>query len=1008
MRLAQKAAEHPVSVLMVYAALLTFGLVSFRQLDQELLPVFDLPEARVITEYQGLPAPEIEALITVPVENALSSVRNVRAINSVSMDELSSVRIEFDWGVDPKETAVQIRERVDALYPFLPHGCAKPLVFAAQPCSDRPLLTLALVPAAGKTLRYISETVRGELSSKLKQVPGVAGLRIVGLSRPEIKIDVDGAKLAAGGIALQQIARTVHSSIFRAPLGSVVEGPREYTVEATTDVESLEAIRSVPIVGHGAVPIGEFARVYWDSKLPTSFFHHNGEEAIGVFIEKTPGSGSLNTARSLRKTLDALKPVFAADLDIRIIDDPAEEIERGIRHLLLAIALGGLAVCAVLLSIFRRVGVSLIVASSIPASMMLVFLFMRFAGIGLNLISLSGIAIGIGMIVDNSIVVVDSLLRRAAHGSPEIAAASGRTMTALVGSTATTLLVFLPVVFIPGVIGLLFRDLALTVSCLLIASLLCSLTLTPALYSLMQNRPVRDERALPRHRGRGMGRVVLIYARCLARELDRPVIAPVLVAVLVLAGLLSAWILPRRLLPVCDLRTVDVRIEYPSTSPIGIVNAESREVAVALLSSGLFESVFASAGYDDASLPDRSDPEMDPRRVHFRMAVNPGASRAAASTEARIARILDGFPGIRYSIERPRDSFRRLLGDSEVVEYRLSGTDREILVSTAESIVGRLEEDRLIRAAWIDTQREAARIELSLKPDKLASQNAEPRVILDSLRTAVRGQVAAQLPVDGSRIDVRVRLDPGATAGGFRLEKINVPVAGELIEAGLFGTFERRRSYPRLYRFDRDAAVSLTVHPIAGGKQRVVSFLTEEYPDQGEVLAVSALRRSQERIFVVFAFALLLMYLVIGAQFESLILPLLLLVSLLPAVSGSLLVLLLCGYSLNINSFLGILILSGTAINISIILTAGLEAEFPVSRERLVSVCSGRLPPVAATVLSTVVSMVPIAVNTSGEGKLQSHTAVALLGGLIIGSISTLLVFPVLYDRAARLLRSRR
>jgi HAE1 family hydrophobic/amphiphilic exporter-1 len=167
MRLAKKAAEHPVSVLMVYAAFVTFGLVSYSQLDQELLPAFSLPAARVITEYEGLPAPEIEALITIPVENALSSVKAVRSIRSVSMDELSSVQIEFDWGVDQKRAAVQIRERIDALYPFLPHGCAKPLVFATEEYSDRPVLTLALVAVAGRPLRDISDIVRGELSSRL-------------------------------------------------------------------------------------------------------------------------------------------------------------------------------------------------------------------------------------------------------------------------------------------------------------------------------------------------------------------------------------------------------------------------------------------------------------------------------------------------------------------------------------------------------------------------------------------------------------------------------------------------------------------------------------------------------------------------------------------------------------------------------------------------------------------------------------------------------------------------
>ena len=240
MRLVKYAAQHPVSVLMVYAAVLSLALVCFRQLPQELLPDLPLPVARVISEYDGLPAAEIEILITVAVENALSAVKGVRGISSVSMDGLSAVRLDFDWGVDPNRAAVEIREKIDGLYPLLPHGSSKPLVVAAENPSDRPVLTMAAVPVQGRRMQDISNTVRGELCAKLKQVSGVATVRIVGLAEPEIKIDVDGAKLAAAGIPLQQLTRAIASSIYSAPVGRVIEGPREYLVEATTECHLRE------------------------------------------------------------------------------------------------------------------------------------------------------------------------------------------------------------------------------------------------------------------------------------------------------------------------------------------------------------------------------------------------------------------------------------------------------------------------------------------------------------------------------------------------------------------------------------------------------------------------------------------------------------------------------------------------------------------------------------------------------------------------------------------------
>jgi HAE1 family hydrophobic/amphiphilic exporter-1 len=314
----------------------------------------------------------------------------------------------------------------------------------------------------------------------------------------------------------------------------------------------------------------------------------------------------------------------------------------------------------------------------------------------------------------------------------------------------------------------------------------------------------------------------------------------------------------------------------------------------------------------------------------------------------------------------------------------------------------------MIRSVWIDTHWKANRIELDLDFPRLASQGAEPAVVVESLRTAVRGRVAAQLPAEEKRIDVRVRMDPTQTATDLQLAKIRVPVEDELVETGILGAFQRSKSRQRLYRVNRQPSVSLAAQPVAGGKSEVEALLSADNQDHGEVLAVWALRGNLKHILLVFAFALLLMYLVIGAQFESLLVPLLLLATLGPALSGSLIVLILWGYSFNINSFLGILILAGTAINISIILTVAIQSKVPGNRDDLADVCRNRLTPISATVLSTVVAMIPIAVDFAGQGVLQSNTAVALLGGLIVGWISILLVFPVMIDRLVPHKRTRK
>jgi len=996
MRLVRRAAEHPVSVLMVYIAVLVFGLISFRQLDRELLPRISLPEAQVLTEYEGLPAAEVEALITVPVENALASVNAVRSIQSLSVDERSSVCVRFDWGVDQELAAVQIREKIDALYPFLPNGATKPRVATTDAGTDQPLLTLAVIPAEGRRIQDISAVIRGEFASMLQRIPGVASLRIVGLLEPEIKVDVDGDKLAAAGVALQQVARTVASSIYTAPVGSVVEERREYAVVATTGVDTVEEIRRIPVptVVRGLVPLGEFARVYWDVKQPRSFFHHNGKQAVGIFIRSTPQSGSLNTARRVHGTLKQLRVVFREDLKVRVIEDPSRRIQSGIDNLLLAMLCGCLASLGVLLLIFRSVLVPIVVSLSVPASMMVVFVFMNLAGIDLNLVSLSGIAIGIGMIVDNSIVVADELLRNKAETPAAIASAAGSTGAALLGSTGTTLLVFLPVLFIPGVTGALFRDLALTIICLLIASLLCSLTLTPALYRLMI-----AGRAGFQDRLRNRGAVASFYKRILRRLFARPVFAVVIMASLVVAGALALRVLPRRILADVEVQALDLHVALPVNTPIRSSRTISQQIAWELESLEGVDSVFASAGCERDSTFTRDGQENDPRFVRFRIAMDSERSANPDTIRDEIERLLVDHAVSGYTLGRPPDSVRRLLGESDVVEFQMRGEHRNPLVDTARVINGELKKTRLIRSIESDTREMGLRLEMLMDPQKMASQRVEGAVVLLSLRTAVQGRVEAQLAVAGTRIDIRVRLDPKQISTDEQLAKVHVPADGQLVEAGILGSFEHARTYHRLARVDRSPAVTLVVHPYPGAYQRVIDLLSTTYRDRGEVLTVSALKRNQRDILIVFAFALMLMYLLVGAQFESLLLPLLLLLSLVPALSGSALALLLCGYSLNINSFLGMLILVGTAINICIILTAALRREGKISRERVVEICTVRLKPIAATVLSTLVAMIPIAVNSAGEAAMQSNTAVALLGGLFVAMISMLLAFPVLYTR---------
>ena len=1070
--LIRRAAEHPISVLMLYAAVSTLGIVSFLRLDWELLPALPVPVARVITEYPGIPAPEIEQLVTLPLENALSSVKGVREVSSVSKDEISAVTLRFDWGIDPLRAVTQARETVDSVYPYLPYGVRKPLVFS-EDANDEPVLFLAVVPAPGRGVKDISRVARLELAARLRQTPGVASVRLVGLSEPELCVEVDGSRLEAAGMSLEAVAASVAMSVYELPLGTVVEGGLEYRIKAGTGVDSLEALRSIPLVAAmdrfgaaaglragglgqpaaGLLTLGDLAEVRPGVKERTSFFHWNGSEAVGLFFYKSGDTGSLNAARSIRRRVEELGPSFAGDCTLQIVGDTSLEIQEGLRGLLAAIALGVLATVGVLFVVFRKVGVALVTAAAIPVCMTVVFLAMDLAGIGLNLVSLAGMAIGIGMIVDNSIVVLENLLGRGARGPEEIAAGTLETVAATLGSTVTSLLVFLPVVFVPGAIGALFRPLALTVSFLLAASFLVSLSLTPALYGLLARRgsfeaEIRARQAAPggvpggRRPGhpaeRSMKRSVRRgYRRTLVYALGRPWLPLGILALLVGGGAAALYRLPLEVLPRVESPLLEARVRFPAGTPAESCLARSLELDRRLRALPGSPTVFAEAGYEGDSLSDRAEAGRLPQSVRYRLSF--GAVRGWDSDRRlqAVGAVLAEVQGIRWSVSRPEGSFARLMQVRDLVEYRLSGEDRERLVQSAARLAREIEARGLARQVDVDTVKEMPRLSVSLRPHALAAAGLSPAGAAGTLQTAVGGSIPAVLSLAEESLDIRVRLARGESGGLEEVGGIRLRGQAGPVETRLVGRLSRERSYPELYRHDRKPAVTLRVYwenqsasgnglgatrsrawPLGLGSMRArpsaqgppstaAAFLGALRGGEGRLLSVSRLEESRRELVAVFLIALALIYLVLGAQFDSLLLPLLLMVSLPMAVAGSLGALLVCGYSLNMSSLLGILIVLGTAVNAPIMLAAGYRggpagAGGGPSAGAILRTSVRRLRPIAATVLTTTAAVLPIALNTRGQAVQQSNTAVALIGGLLSGSLAVLLVFPGLYSRLCR------
>ncbi len=988
-------AKHPISVLMIFAGIILFGITSLFKLNIELLPTINIPVANVITEYSSIPATEIEELVTIPLENALSSVKGVKSIYSVSKEGISSVSLTFDWGTDIDIAAVEIREKIDSVYPYLPHGIKKPVVFT-EDISDKPVLTFAVFPSDNSNnLGDIGELVKTDLKTRLLQIEGVSNIRIIGADEKEIKVDVDAHKLYASSLSMQTITQTIQSSIYEYPTGTLQDRDLEYLIKTTTGVDNINEIKEIPILTENkssGLQIEDIANVYMGIKERTSFFHLNGREAIGILIYKTGDTGSLNAAGNILKNLDKISDIFKNDLVIYTIEDSSVEIKASIINLVISISLGVLAAFIVLVIFFRRAFISIITIISIPVSITTVFLFMFFADISINIISLSGIAIGIGMIVDNSIVVLENLIKHKAQTPEEISHRTIEMGSSTFGSTVTTLLVFLPILFIPGITGALFSQFALTISFLLAASFVISMTLTPALYKLFINK--KKNLKIIKEPGFILG-LQKLYKKYLFFGLRRPVFIFLILIIIIGVGVQMFYFLPKEIMPEIDSGKLEIEIIYEKGNTIKDTSPLTAKLENALLSMLGIINVYSEAGYDRNSLRDRSEKN---RSVNIaRLNVLLDNNLDVNQVKSTIIQELSASYDFSFNVSIPEDVINKILGSKDKISLIVTGTDRDSILNKAKSLIEYL--GFFILEADIDTKEDTPQVKIELKRNALAYSNINISSILETVQSAYKGIVAAKLTTDEDEIDIRVIYSNEYINSIASLKQIKIPTQAGYIELEDLSIIKTDNTYSELFRLNRKSSTEISIIPNDVTEEELGDFISGINDPDITLSSLSALANNFKEIGFVFILAIVLMYLILGAQFESFNTPLLLLLSLPLSVAGSFILLYLTDKTLNINSFFGILILFGTTINTSIILCAGYRDGNLLT---VIRASIRRLKPILATVLTTVLALIPIAFNPFKEGALQTHMAMAVIGGLITGTIATILIFPVIYAFAKR------
>ncbi len=1066
MTLIDFSTRRPVAVSMFTLALLLFGLVAAQRLGVTLLPDLSYPTATIRTHYLGAAPAEIETLISKPIEEALGLVRGVRRVSSVSWAGQSDVTLEFEWGTAMDFAVLDIREKLDPLE--LPKSAQRPLVLRVDPSSD-PILRYGLTssgrsaPAAAQhtRLRRIAED---SLQKPLEAVSGVAAVKVSGGLEDEIQVALDLRRLAQLELSSAQVIQRLTQENVNLSGGRVDEGSLRYLVRTQNQFQSLQDMRELILFSDQGrnIHLRDVATVTHGHRERTAIIRIDGEEAVELALFREGDGNTVAVVDEVRRRLDALAPQLPADIRLTPLYDQSRYIRDSIRGVLLAGLLGGALAILILYLFLADAWSTLVIGLAIPVSILASFILMYGAGLSLNIMSLGGLALAIGLLLDSAIVVLESIARKREAGLERARAAragAAQVATAITASTLTTVAVFLPMVFVEGVAGQLFADQALVISGTLGIALLVALSLIPMLAARDRSaQPVRPAapplqapparralrqtrllllETLPQHvlriplrlwglLGHGLGRLLQPAARLFRRAFASlethytPALQGALnhrAGVLLLAlGLFVATLLllPRlgaELLPGLSQGEFSAELELDPGRPLA-----ATDQLVSRLQHALSEAPQLRTSYAVSGTGNRLDSDPQSSGEHTAV-LNLVLKQAGAEPQQQLTQqlraLLGQQAGLKYRFSQPT-----LFSLRTPLEIELAGHDLAILSDLARQVEAELRSNP--RFTDIQTSSAAGQPEIQIRFDqaRVAALGLQVPDLAERVVQAMQGRVATRYRRQDREIDVLVRASPEqrATLEDLRGLSMNprsaAPVPLEALADIRLGT-----GPSAITRIDHQRVIVLSADLRHGALSEAVGelhTLLRRLPRPAGV-SIRVTGQSEEMatsfrsLQLALGLAIFLVYLVMASQFESLLQPLVILLTIPLAAIGAVLALFFTGTVVNVVVLIGLIVLAGIVVNNGIVLIDRINQCRIAGLDRhaaLLQACGERLRPILMTSLTTVLGLIPLALAQGQGAELRAPLAITVIGGLLTSTLLTLFVVPVVYslvDRRAEL-----
>ena len=1050
MRIVKFSTRRPVTVFVFTMATVVFGLVAFRDLAVDLLPEITYPSLTIRTLYEGAAPSEVENLVTRPVENSVGVVNGVLRASSSSRAGVSEITLEFGWDTNMDMAALDVRERLD--FVELPDAVSNPILLRYDPSLD-PVIRIGM--SGDDDLIRLRRVAEQEVERALERVENVAAVVVSGGLEEEIHIELNERRLANLGLTVTDVSTRLAQENVNLTGGRLEDGQTEYLVRTINEIDRASDIRSIVIGGPSGTPVRleEVAEVIRGYKRRKTITRINGQESVEISVYKEGGANSVTVVDAVLGRLEGVRSKLNdlnSGLELTVITDQARYIRQAIQDVLKTAIIGGSLAILVLLFFLRSIKATLIIGISIPISVIATFFLMYVSGISLNIMSLGGLTLGIGLLVDNSIVVLEAIQRKREEGLNVLEAAehgASEVGQAVIASTMTTICVFIPIVFVEGVAGQLFGDQALAVAYSLGVSLIVALTLIPMLASRHfentndgQLRPVYQS-TVQRLAATGvflmslwvarfvkyvglavssllqviffLPRVVFDFlysnvSRAYPRVLDfvlRHAFATILFALLLLGGSgILFGSLGRELIPELVQGQFYVSTELAPGTRLDVTASRLDRVESSARSIEFVRTVYAVIGTSREQGGIEGEERENVGELTLIVESN-GSHEIEEIVKEQLRSVLNEGGDLEYRFGRPSYfSFRT------PIEIEIRGYNLNLLRRLAEELTTRLSGIKGLVDIKSSTSGGSPELQVRFDRERLAMLGYTVNQVAMLIRAKILGDVATDITRQDHSIDIRIRADEEFRDSVEDLRNLNIAQGGQVaIPLSSVADVLEVDGPTEIRRSDGERTALITANLVGRDLGSVSDDINEELAGMvfpvGFDWRVGGQRQEMETSFgsmrLAIFLAIFMVYLVMASQFESLLHPFVIIFSVPLSVIGVLLTLYLFKITISIVVLIGMILLAGIVVNNAIILvdyTNRLRRQGMVKLDALRSAAGIRLRPILMVTSTTILGLLPMAIGIGEGSELRTPMAVTVIGGLFASTLLTLLIIPAVYS----------